>query len=71
MTWSKVARFSGVNIVSMVCAVLHGEHRQHRLAAEEVLVLDVVLVDLVVLVQVAVLTRRELELGDAEADDDR
>ena len=48
-------------------AVLHGDDRQHGLAAEELLVGDVVLVDHVVLVQVAVLAGGELELGDARS----
>ncbi len=51
-------------------ALVHRDHREHRLAAEEVLVGDAVLVDLIGLVEVAVLARRELELGDAEAEDD-
>ena len=49
-------------------ALVHGGQRDHGLAAEEVLVGDAVLVDLVALVEVAVLARGELELGDAEAE---
>ena len=46
---------------------LHGHEREHRLTAEELLVLDVVLVDLVAAVQVAVLAGGELQVRDAVA----
>ena len=49
----------------------HRDAGEHRLAAEDVLVRDVVLVDLRVGVQVAVLAGREIDPGDAETDDDR
>ena len=50
-------------------ALVHGDEGEHGLAAEEVLVGDAVLVDLIALVEVAVLARLELELRDAEAED--
>ncbi len=50
-------------------ALVHRHERDHRLAAEELLVGDAVLVDLVGLVEVAVLTGRELEVGDPIAED--
>ena len=59
----------GEQLVDRV-AFVHGDDGQHRLTAEQVLVRDVVGVDAVVLVQVAVLAGRELELGDAEAEHD-
>ena len=43
--------------------LVHRDEREHGLAAEEVLVGDVVLVDLVALVEVAVLAGRELEVA--------
>jgi hypothetical protein len=53
--------------------VVHRDQPEHRLAAEQALVLDVVDVDLVVLVEVAVLAGGELEAGDpvpeGESDD--
>jgi len=49
-------------------ARLHRDRREHRLAAEQLLVRDVLGVDRLVLVQVAVLAGRELEPGDAELD---
>ena len=49
-------------------ALVHREEGEHRLAAEEVLVLDVVLVDLLALVEVAVLPRGELELAQPDAE---
>jgi hypothetical protein len=49
---------------------VHRDDRQHRLAAEQVLVRDVVLEDLVGLVEVAVLAGRELQLRDPEDHDD-
>ena len=59
----------GEQLVDRV-ALVHGDHGQHGLAAEELLVLDVVLVDLIGLVEVAVLAGGELEAGDAEAQDE-
>src|SRR5262249_28716291 len=52
-------------------AGLHGDERQHGLAAEQVLILDAVLVDLVGLVEVAALAGRELELRDPVPEHDR
>ena len=51
-------------------ARIHRDHGEHRLPAEEALVDDVVLVDLLVGVEVAVLSGGELELRDAEAEAD-
>ena len=51
-------------------AVIHRDQPEHRLATEEVLVGDVLDVDLVVLVEVAVLPGGELETGDPEAEDE-
>ena len=50
---------------------VHRDEPEHRLATEEVLVGDVVDGDLVVVVEVAVLTGGELEAGDAESEDER
>ncbi len=47
---------------------VHRHERDHGLPAEQLLVRDVVLVDLVALVQVVVLARRELQPGGAEAE---
>ena len=52
-------------------ALVHGEQGDHGLPTEEVLVGDAVLVDLLVLVQVRVLPGGEVELGDAEPEDER
>ena len=52
-------------------AVVHRDQPEHRLATEQVLVGDVVDVDLVVLVEVAVLAGGELQAGDAEPEDER
>ena len=49
---------------------IHRDERDHRLAAEQLLVRDVVLVDLVALVEIVALVGRELELGRAEAEPD-
>ena len=51
-------------------AVVHRDQHDHRRAAEQGLVFDVVLVDLVARVQVAVLAGCEVELGDPEAEAD-
>ena len=58
-----------VREVDDVLAVVGGEQHEHGLAAEEVLVGDVVLGDLVAGVEVAVLAGDELELGRAVAGD--
>ena len=60
----------GEQLVDRV-ALVHRDDGQHGLAAEQVLVRDVVLVDLIGLVEVAVLAGRELELGDAVAEGQR
>ena len=62
----------GVGLEELVdgVAVVHRDQDEHRRPAEQRLVLDVVLVDLVRRVQVAVLARGELEPGDPEAEDD-
>ena len=62
--------FSGVKSSVDGVTLVHRHERQHRLAAEQVLVRDAVLVDLVALVEVAVLAGGELELGDAVAEPD-
>ena len=49
-------------------ALVHRDHGEHGLAAEQVLVGDAVLVDLIGLVEVAVLAGGELELVDARAE---
>ena len=52
-------------------ALVHRDDGEHGLATEEALVDDVVLVDGFVRVEVAVLTGRELQLGDPEPERDR
>ena len=64
------AAVGGEQLVDGVARV-HRDDGEHRLAAEQALVGDVVLVDLVALVEVAVLAGGELELRDAEAEDER
>jgi hypothetical protein len=51
-------------------AGIHRDERQHRLAAEELLIGDVVFVDLVALVQVVALISGELEFGRAVSEPD-
>jgi hypothetical protein len=61
----------GVEQLGDRVAVVHRDQPEHRLAAEQVLIGDVVDVDLVVLVEVAVLSGGELQTGDAEPEDER
>ena len=61
----------GVEQLGDRVALVHRDQPEHRLAAEEGLVGDVVDVDLVVLVEVAVLAGGELEAGDAVAEHER
>ena len=61
---------TGEELVDRVTG-LHRDDGQHRLSTEQVLVDDVVLVDLLVGVEVAVLTGGEVELRDPEPEPDR
>ena len=61
----------GVEQLGDRVSFVHRDQPEHRLAAEQLLVGDVVDVDLVVCVEVAVLPGGEFEAGDAVAEGER